>query len=154
MGAAMEYLFQSVRPEVIAEAERQAREAFPEGLPDPNNMVTVHMRWGDKPGEVGEKTPAEYFVAGVERFVQMKGLGGSSPVHVYLASEDEVAIRAFEEKAPRNWRIHPYIGANGQGEDIPDDVRLQRARIVGRAAALHAVESLRPRHNLELEQVD
>ncbi|EJK74333.1 hypothetical protein THAOC_03994 [Thalassiosira oceanica] len=114
MGAAMEYLFQSVRPEVIAEAERQAREAFPEGLPDPNNMVTVHMRWGDKPGEVGEKTPAEYFVTGVKRFVQMKGLGGSSPVHIYLASEDEVAIRAFGEKAPRNWRIHTS-GPTGKG---------------------------------------
>ncbi|EJK62648.1 hypothetical protein THAOC_16731, partial [Thalassiosira oceanica] len=114
MEAAMEFLFQSVRPAVIAEAERQAREAFPEGLPVPNNMVTVHMRWGDKPGEVGEKTLAKYFVAGVKRFVQKKGLGGISPVHVYLASEDEVAIRAFEKKAPRNWHIHTS-GPTGKG---------------------------------------
>jgi len=115
MGASMEYLFQSVRPAVIAEAERQAREAFPLGLPDPNNMVTVHMRWGDKPGEVGEKTPAKYFLAGVERFVRMKGLGERSPVHVYLASEDASAIRVFEQMAPKNWRIHTS-GPTGSGQ--------------------------------------
>lgn len=33
MAGAMEYLFQSVRPAVIAEAERQAKLAFPQGLP-------------------------------------------------------------------------------------------------------------------------
>lgn len=125
MAAAMEYLFQSVSPAVIAEAERQARSAFPEGLPDPDDMVTgdalslllnsglshisyavllnvaVHMRWGDKPGEVGEKkTPAEYFVAGVERLIRMNGRDSSS-VNVYLASEDEVAIKAFTPLAQR-----------------------------------------------------
>ena len=46
MAAAMEYLFQSVQPVVIAEAQRQLQESFPDGLPNPEDMITVHMRWG------------------------------------------------------------------------------------------------------------
>lgn len=104
MAAAMEYLFQSVQPVVIAEAERQARLAFPLGLPNPESMITVHMRWGDKETELGLKLPAETYVQGVEYILQVRHV--QSPVHIYLASEDIDAITAFTDLAPTHWLIH------------------------------------------------
>ena len=64
---------------MIAEAERQAKAKFPnKALPDPSKVVTLHVRGGDKPGEVGEKTPAEYLVhaggRGEHLLLRMKGL--------------------------------------------------------------------------------
>jgi len=104
MSAAMEYLFQSIQPVVIVEAERQARQSFPLGLPDPDNLVTVHMRWGDKETELGSKLPAGTYVEGVKFVLKARQI--ESPVHVYLASEDIAAINAFSDQAPKHWRIH------------------------------------------------
>lgn len=104
MTAAMEYLFQSVSPVVIREAERQAAQAFPDGLPDPEDLVTVHMRWGDKRTEVAID-PVESYIRGVLRVLESRK--SSNPVHIYLASEDNDALNAFMSAAsPHGWIIH------------------------------------------------
>jgi len=114
MAAAMEYLFQSVQPVVIAEAKRQAQDAFPTGLPNPENMITVHMRWGDKATETGANLPAESFIRGVEHLLQARQV--QSPIHIYLASEDIDAITAFTDLAPKHWLIH-MSGPTQEGTD-------------------------------------
>ena len=45
--ASTEYLFQSVSPLVVREAMRQIGIIFPHGMV-PKDLVTVHIRWGDK----------------------------------------------------------------------------------------------------------
>jgi hypothetical protein len=104
MSAAMEYLFQSVRPIVITEAEKQIREAFPDGLPNPEDMITVHMRWGDKSTETS-LLPVEWFVNGAKHLANARERP-SNPVHIYLASEDIDAINAFANATPSEWIIH------------------------------------------------
>ena len=109
MAAAMEYLFQSVQPIVIDEASRQIKQAFPEGLPDPDDLITVHMRWGDKNTEV-QLLPVEHYVRGVQELIhrrqKKKKSFGKKNVHIYLASEDANAISAFQNAAPSHWKIH------------------------------------------------
>jgi hypothetical protein len=45
--ATMEYLFRNVSKVVIEEAERQLNLVFPSGQV-PQNLIVVHIRWGDK----------------------------------------------------------------------------------------------------------
>lgn len=45
--AAMEYLFTRVRPEVILAARRLRARLFPSN-PRPEQMIAIHIRWGDK----------------------------------------------------------------------------------------------------------
>jgi hypothetical protein len=104
MSAAMEYLFQSLQPTVIAKAEEQMRRAFPGGMPDPDNIITVHMRWGDKGAEL-QTLPAEAFVNGAQKMAQ-EAPRMRRPIHIYLASEDIDAINAFTRAAPSEWIIH------------------------------------------------
>jgi len=48
--AMTEYLFSSVSPLLIEEATRQLNSVFPNGAV-PENLITVHVRWGDKAEE-------------------------------------------------------------------------------------------------------
>ena len=105
MAAAAEYLFQSVRPAVVAEAEAQVRAAFPQGLPLPHHLVTIHMRWGDK-GKETPLLPASHFVRGARALIDRAGNIPATDTHVYLASEDPDAIAAFRRAAPSHWRVH------------------------------------------------
>jgi hypothetical protein len=45
--AAVEYLFTRVRPEVVLEARKLKARLFPSN-PRSNQMITIHVRWGDK----------------------------------------------------------------------------------------------------------
>jgi hypothetical protein len=109
--AAMEFLFQRVRPIVIEEAERQIQEVFPEGLPDPKNMITVNIRWGDKAREM-ELQPIERYIYAVTELLMDRpppsdnNSTTDNSIHIYLASEDPAAITAFTAAAPSSWIIH------------------------------------------------
>ena len=103
MAAGTEWLFQSVNPIVIQEAERQIQEAFPEGLPDPQDLVTVNIRWGDKGYEM-ELVAIEKYLDAVKELIKDKPK--DSKTYVYLASEDPRAIEAFLKNAPSEWSIH------------------------------------------------
>ena len=106
MGPAMEYLFQSVSPAVILNAEKQAMEAFPDGLPDPADLITVHIRWGDKKTEV-PNLPISSYIESVGYIVNNRPPEQqSSDVHIYLASEDPDALARFIAKCPKHWKIH------------------------------------------------
>ena len=101
--SAMEYLFQSVSPLVIQEAERQLNLIFPQGKVPPN-LITVQIRWGDKKKEM-KLVPAADYVKGVERILEQRQ-SNNGPVSVFLATEDPKAVAAFREAAPNDWNIH------------------------------------------------
>lgn len=100
--SAMEYLFQSVSPLVIQEAERQLKLNFPQGKVPPN-LVTVQMRWGDKKREM-KLLPAADYVKGVERILEQRQ--SKNGISVFLATEDPKAVSAFREAAPKDWNIY------------------------------------------------
>jgi len=107
MSAAMAYLFQSVQPVVIEEALAQIKQSFPEGLPDPDDLITLHMRWGDK-GTETRILPVSHFVWGVKELIEerQRQKPWKNGIHIYLASEDGDAITAFQKAAPKNWIVH------------------------------------------------
>jgi hypothetical protein len=100
--AAVEYLFASVSPLVIQEAERQLNLVFKEGVPP--DLITVQIRWGDKQKEM-KLLPAQDYVKGVQRILEKRN-NSSSPVSLYLATEDPKAVQAFRQAAPTEWTIH------------------------------------------------
>ena len=97
LSAVAEWLFQNVSRLVVDEAERQIREeAFPVAslphsgkertnqrwpeLPRPEDLITVHIRWGDKAREMDLVTVAE-FINASKSILTEDELVGAKPVH-------------------------------------------------------------------------
>lgn len=100
--ASMEFLFRNLSPIVIQEAQRQSGLIFgPGGAPD--DLITVHMRWGDKFWEMDLASVEEY-VDGVSKVLQQDGKRNSTAT-IYLATEDPKAKEAFLEAAPSGWTV-------------------------------------------------
>ena len=124
--ASIEYLFSSLRPLVVAEAERQigllfGNDDLDEKLPvyAPRNMVVVHMRWGDKFWEMDLPSEFEY-VSSVCQLLKDDAAATASHTSVaappfdcnstiaavYLSTEDPRAARAFQSAAPKTWTVY------------------------------------------------
>jgi len=102
--AGIEYLFSSVSPLVIEEAQRQAQLVFG-GKPVPGNLITVHVRWGDKvTSREMSFVPIEDYIDAVKTLAQQRSPNGK--VSVYLATEDPKAVQQFQEKAPPEWDVY------------------------------------------------
>jgi hypothetical protein len=97
--ATLEYLFHALSPLVFQEASRQVGWLFPNGQTPPD-LITVHIRWGDKFWEMDLVPIAEYIQA-VEQLV-----ASSTDVHIYLATEDPRATEEFVTSAPLHWNIY------------------------------------------------
>ncbi|GKY93493.1 hypothetical protein MPSEU_000316700 [Mayamaea pseudoterrestris] len=101
--ASMEYLFQSLSPLVIQEAERQMGALFGPDATVPNDLITVHLRWGDKFWEMDLPHENEYVSAVSQLLV---GRATNQSANVYLSTEDPRAVEAFTTAAPRGWNIY------------------------------------------------
>lgn len=102
--AAMEYIFRHVSPIVLQEAERQIGLLFEEGVV-PKDLITVHLRWGDKFWEMDLAPISEYLMA-VSQLLEWQGCKDNSTAHIYLATEDPRAEREFRAAAPPGWKIY------------------------------------------------
>jgi len=102
--AATEYLFsRGLRHFVRDEIASQLRDVFKADRV-PSKMITVHMRWGDKAGEMTLVAAQEY-VDAVQTLVTTKRQP-NTPVHVYVSTEDPKAYAAFLDAAPPQWHIY------------------------------------------------
>lgn len=148
--ASMEYLFQSVHPTVIQEAERQLNLVFPGGKVPPD-LITVHIRWGDKKAEM-DLLPAEDYVKAVKRILERRERGSSYPASIFLATEDPKAFDAFREAAPNEWTIYldqyfhdmlPYRNTTDIYNQAPQSARETKGRagLVAIASLLVAMEA-------------
>lgn len=73
--ATVEYLFQSLSPIVIQEAKRQIGIiVFPDGIVPEENLVTVHIRWGDKKQEMELVSIDKYISAVYKLLAEKTGL--------------------------------------------------------------------------------
>jgi hypothetical protein len=112
--ASIEYMFRSVSPLVIQEAQRQVGIMFgPHGAPD--NLITVHVRWGDKTAEMKLVAIQDYINATTyliqqqQRQLELGSNDGdnTSTANILLAiTEDPVAANAFCKAAPPHWKIY------------------------------------------------
>jgi hypothetical protein len=108
--SAMEYLFLHVDPIVIQEAQRQLNLVF-RGLNEvPKDLITVHIRWGDKEREMKLVEIHEYISAIrqiLERRQSPRGVkSGTETANIYLATEDPEAVQQFRESMPNEWNLY------------------------------------------------
>lgn len=102
--AGIEFLFANVSPVVIAEAQRQLHLVFG-GKPVPKNLITVHVRWGDKVTSREMKfVPIEDYIDAVKTLAKQRNHGDT--VSVFLATEDPKAVQQFQQKAPSDWNVY------------------------------------------------
>ena len=108
-----EYLFQSLSPLVIREAKRQIGIIFPNGIV-PEDMVTVHIRWGDKFWEM-DLPPIEEYITAVHTILAQESSLNDHPVsnitkaNIYLATEDPKAYKEFMTAKPQGWNVYADI---------------------------------------------
>ena len=161
---AVEWLFSSVHDRVIVEALRQVNETFgKDGLPDPEDMVTVHVRWGDKSSEIDLVPIDEYINATKEitanrrrnsrrhnlptTTAETNGSSSTSsssryaPLHVYLATEDQDAIEQFKAKAPPDWKIYTSGPTTPREDNSMTKFASGRAALESLGALLLSLES-------------
>jgi len=99
--AMTEYLFSSVSPLLIEEATRQLNSVFPNGAV-PENLITVHVRWGDKAEET-ELQPIKAYIDAVKKVVKSKKI---TNVNLLLCTEDPKAVEAFTSQMPKEWNVY------------------------------------------------
>jgi len=108
-----EYLFQRLSPLVIREAKRQIGIIFPNGIV-PEDLVTVHIRWGDKFWEM-DLPPIQEYIDAVNTILSSKNaLHGHTTANVtianiYLATEDPKAYQEFMAAKPHGWNVYADI---------------------------------------------
>eukprot|EP00980_Cylindrotheca_fusiformis_P015273 scaffold4247_cov66-Cylindrotheca_fusiformis.AAC.14 len=108
--SATEYLFSDLNPLVLQEAQRQIGIIFG-ALPNamtPPNLITVHIRWGDKFEEMDLPKIEEYIEA-IETLVKENPKQLRKAVHIYLATEDPKAYEEFLKAIPKHWKVYPDI---------------------------------------------
>lgn len=101
--ASTEVLFQTVSEVVIAEAQRQIGLLF-NGSTPPDDLITVHIRWGDKFWEMDLAPIAEY-VEAVSYLLRQQGKKDNSTANIYLATEDPKVVHEFSKGIPPGWNV-------------------------------------------------
>jgi hypothetical protein len=105
--AATEFVFSHLSETVIQEANRQLDAVFgKQGVPE--NLITLHIRWGDKVLEGSRKNiPIQRYVSAIKTLVQDKNI---SSVHILLCTEDPKAAKEFQAavavSANKSWKIY------------------------------------------------
>lgn len=128
--ATTEYLFTRVSNIVQQEAERQLQILFGTNNASgcnvtttfkgkvPKNLITVHMRWGDKASEM-ELVPTLQYIEAIYDILdhrKNKTLALTTPnadvssddgnVHIYLCTEDPLAVKHFMLLKPKHWNVY------------------------------------------------
>jgi hypothetical protein len=99
--ASTEYLFERVSPVIIQEAQRQIGLLFgAQGAPD--DLITVHIRWGDKFWEMDLAKIDEY----MDAIQQLLPKDSKEMANIYLATEDPRALDEFLKVKPNGWNVY------------------------------------------------
>ena len=99
----IEFLFTRLSQLVQAEAQRQLNQVFARVPSIPDNLITVHVRWGDKKDEM-TLVPMEEYLQAIQKILDRRRR--NLPVHIFLATEDPEAVTAFTQVAPSEWNIY------------------------------------------------
>jgi hypothetical protein len=104
--AGTEFLFTHVSKHIQDEATRQLNRVFSsndqQGVP--GDLITVHIRWGDKEQEIKLLGIDSYIQAVEDILMQRKR--PLDTANIFLATEDPRALAEFESAAPVGWKIY------------------------------------------------
>jgi hypothetical protein len=146
--ALTEYLFANVSPLVVDEATKQLKAVFPNGIVPPN-LITIHVRWGDKDQEMKLKSIEEYIDA-TKRVVEEQQIDS---VNIFLCTEDPKATAAFLSQVPKEWNVYldyfytymlPYRSVNSTYNALGDlsmDILKGKAGLWALGSLLVAMEA-------------
>ena len=124
--ATTEYLFTRLSDVVQNEGERQLNLLFKDLRRVPKNLITVHVRWGDKSAEM-DLVPIKKYTEAVQHIIdnrrarrkeQQSRDDEEKEVHIFFATEDPKAYEEFMKAKPQHWNVYvdPYyhqaIGRN------------------------------------------
>jgi hypothetical protein len=135
--AAMEYLFSNLHPGLVELAEKSIQEVF--GQPTvPSELITVHVRWGDKKREMDLVHQHDY-VTSIEKMVEAQTL--TSP-HIYVTTESMDALVKLQDELDSHnktsWKLHYYAPAvfNSTAEGVvsPMDMATHSGGIIGKTS--------------------
>jgi hypothetical protein len=115
--ATVESLFIHVTPLLYQEATRQLNLVFGDLSRIPDDLVTVHIRWGDKVEtydgkrkrrpEMNKVDIHDYIVAVRQIIRQRRGNNQTAETaNVFLATEDPAAVKAFRAAMPPGWKLY------------------------------------------------
>lgn len=99
--AGMEVLFGQISPHVVEEAKRQHFLVFGASQ-TPNDLITIHIRWGDKKREMKLIRIQQY----LDAIHQLLKERPRPVVKIFLATEDPEAVQQFQHHAPVDWNIY------------------------------------------------
>jgi len=112
--AGTEFLLARVSPQIQDEALRQLNRVFATPTTTTHNsgtansippdLITVHIRWGDKEQEIKLLGIAEYIRA-VQDIQRQRGRSAET-ANVYLATEDPRAVAEFQAAALPGWKVY------------------------------------------------
>mmetsp|Transcript_22490 Transcript_22490/g.37206 ORF Transcript_22490/g.37206 Transcript_22490/m.37206 type:complete len:424 (-) Transcript_22490:413-1684(-) len=103
--ASSEYIFRRISKPVIREAERQVGLIFKNnsGIA-PDDLITVHVRWGDKFWEMKLVVIQEYLDAISSLLHETNGHNRTA--NIFIATEDPKAVLEFKNATPPGWNIY------------------------------------------------
>jgi hypothetical protein len=124
--ATIESLFTRVTPLVFEEAERQLNLVFGDlgtGAAVPKDLITVHIRWGDKVENFYgkhkrypemKKVSIEEYINAIrqilerrrQRQLQQPSDMSLNTANIYLATEDPSAVNEFRAAMPQEWNLY------------------------------------------------
>jgi len=105
----VEFLFSRINPDLISRAQREIeellkREKFPDFSILTNNMITIHIRYGDKVKEM-DLVPIQDYVDAAKELIVRHSI--SYPI-VYIMCDMPDTVELFRKSAPRKWRVITY----------------------------------------------
>jgi hypothetical protein len=128
--ATIESLFTHVTPKVQQEATRQLNLVFQGQTEIPKDLITVHIRWGDKVetfrnpkrtryAEMKKVEISDYIDAVQQilldkrrrhrhqKYIQKQGNDEQKEMtaNIYLATEDPAAVKEFKKAMPTGWNL-------------------------------------------------
>lgn len=148
--ASLEYMFRQVSPLVIREAQRQVGIIFgPNGAP--RDLITIHIRWGDKEDEMKLLGIQEYINATYKMLEEELNRTDTTVANIYLATEDPMAVEAFISHTPSTWKVYHDLVIDELDRFRPNNTynaasvmsknTLGRGGLVGMAALLVSLEA-------------
>jgi hypothetical protein len=153
--ATTEFLFTRISANVQREAERQLSVVFANHTQVPDNLITVHIRWGDKADEM-KLVPISLYIGGVQQILLQRRKAAAEmaqdmdSVNIFLATEDPKAVEKFRAVAPTTWNIYvdqyfhemlPYRTEQYNGSPIMSQELNGRPGLVALGSLLVAMES-------------
>ena len=139
--AAIQLLFTSISPKLLRDADDAARNVF--GSEIPSNLISVHIRWGDKGSEM-ELIPITDYIEAIEQLIDRnkESFPPNQEISIFLSTEDPSAEEKFRKAAVlRKWRVYYYAAAILHQKDAVGKPQMDAKRRNG-ASGRHSLIAL------------